>query len=227
MHPIQTLLGLTSAPVCLTFLPSAPAGVSRVPQGALAGCGYWKLAAEGRVFYTEAADHYGCPVGAHTHGIELPPEVAQQLQGLVTMMVGLEYLDPAEVAGIPTRTEPFGVAVYAPLGQAPCPPDVVLVRGNARQIMLLTEAARAAGVEPDRAAMGRPACSVVPEAINTARGAVSLGCIGNRVYTELADSELYLAIPGPKLEAVSAKLVAIVQANQELETFHRGRQVAA
>jgi hypothetical protein len=25
------------------------------------------------VFYTEAADHYNCPVGSYTHGIALPP----------------------------------------------------------------------------------------------------------------------------------------------------------
>jgi hypothetical protein len=27
-----------------------------------AGCGYWRRAAEGEVFYTVADDHKGCPV---------------------------------------------------------------------------------------------------------------------------------------------------------------------
>jgi len=34
------------------------------------------------------------------------------------------------------------VAVYAPLDRASFAPEVVLFRGNARQIMLVTEAAR-------------------------------------------------------------------------------------
>jgi hypothetical protein len=46
---------------------------------------------------------------------------------------------------IPTRLTALQVAVYAPLAAAPVPPDVVLVRGNARQVMLLAEAAQAAG----------------------------------------------------------------------------------
>ena len=50
-----------------------------------------------------------------------------------------------DVPQIPTRTTALQVAVYAPLAAAPVPPDVVLVHGNARQVMLLAEAAQAAG----------------------------------------------------------------------------------
>ena len=41
-------------------------------------------------------------------------------------------------------------------------PDVVVFRGNARQIMLLSEAARAAGVFEEATTMGRPACAILP-----------------------------------------------------------------
>jgi hypothetical protein len=50
-----------------------------------------------------------------------------------------------DVPQIPTRTTALQVAFYAPLVAAPVPPDVELVRGNARQVMLLAEAAQAAG----------------------------------------------------------------------------------
>src|ERR1041384_4886596 len=53
---LQDLLGLRLPPVALSFLPEPPPGVSRVASGAAAGCGYWRLAAEGSVFYTEAPD---------------------------------------------------------------------------------------------------------------------------------------------------------------------------
>ena len=131
-----------------------------------------------------------------------------------------------DVPQIPTRTTALQVAVYAPLAAAPVPPDVVLVRGNARQLMLLAEAAQAAGVAGTGATMGRPTCAVLPEAINSARTAASFGCIGNRVYTGADDTEAYFAIPGLQLGAVEEKLAVIVRANQEMEKFHRGRAAA-
>ena len=118
------------------------------------------------------------------------------------------------------------VAVYAPLDAAPLRPDVVLVRGNARQLMLLAEAAQAAGVAGPGATMGRPTCSVLPESIKSARTAASFGCIGNRVYTGADDTDAYFAIPGPHLGAIEEKLAVIVRANEELEKFHRGRAAA-
>ena len=84
---LQALLELRLRPMAIAFRESAPANMQRIETPAPAGCGYWRLAAEGRTFYTEAPDHYTCPVGAHTHGVDLPPEVAQQLNGLVQTMV--------------------------------------------------------------------------------------------------------------------------------------------
>jgi uncharacterized protein (DUF169 family) len=220
---LYDLLGLRWPPVALAFRPAAPPGVRRVDTPGPAGCAYWKLAAEGQIFYTEAADHYNCPVGAHTHGVMLPPERAKELESVIETMVGIQYIRMEEVATLPRRDEPFGVAVYAPLAEAPCDPDVVLVRGSARQVMLVAEAARAADIGHDGATMGRPACAMIPEAMRSARGTTSLGCIGNRVYTGLGDDELYFAIPGPKVKEVVRKLETIIEANRILEGYHRAR----
>jgi len=221
---LSELLGLRVAPVAVAFRAAAPAGVGRVARAGPAGCAYWRSAAEGRVFYTEAADHYNCPVGSYTHGVTLPADRARELEGVVGTMVGLQYIRMEEVQTLPRLTAPFGVAVYAPLADAPVDPDVVLVRGNARQIMLVAEAARAAGIGHDGPALGRPACSMIPEAMRAARGNTSLGCIGNRVYTELGDDELYFTIPGARLDEVVLKLETIVHANRELEQYHEGRR---
>src|SRR6478672_13791351 len=180
---LAELLQLTSPPVAITFADTPPPGVPHVSAGEPAGCGYWRRAAEGEVFFTVADDHKRCPVGAHTHNVTLSPSEQQELMGLVQTMVGLEYLKMEEVPRIPTRKTPLQVAVYSPLSSAPVPPDVVLVRGNARQLMLLAEAAQAAGVATDGATMGRPTCAVIPAAINAQRTAASFGCVGNRVYT--------------------------------------------
>jgi uncharacterized protein (DUF169 family) len=146
-----------------------------------------------------------------------------ELAGLIGTMVGLEYLKMEDLPRIPTMGPPFEVAVYAPLERAPVPPDVVLVRGNARQLMLLAEAAAAAEVAPTGVTLGRPTCAVVPEAIGTQKTAASWGCIGNRVYTGLADGEAYFAIAGAQLASVEARLAVILRANRELEKFHRAR----
>ena len=223
---LSRLLGLTRPPVAIAFRPSAPAGVPRIERAGPAGCAYWKLAGEGRAFYTEAADHYNCPVGSYTHGIELPPSRAAELQQVVGTMVSLEYLRMEEVPALPRRTAPFGVAVYAPLGETPVDPDVVIVRGDARQMMLLAEAAGAAGIGHEGAALGRPACAMIPATMNSAHGNTSLGCIGNRVYTGLGDAELYYAIPGARLSEVVGRLETVVRANHELEKYHEARRAA-
>lgn len=223
---LAELSRLTSAPVAIAFVDTAPQGVAHVSAVEPAGCGYWRRAAAGEVFFTTADDHKRCPVGAHTHHVTLSPAEQDELMGLVQTMVGLSYLKTEDVPEIPTRKTPLKEAIYAPLAAAPVPPDVVLVRGNAQQLMLLAEAAQAAGVAGTGPTMARPTCAVLPEAINSARTAASFGCIGNRVYTGADDTEAYFAIPGPQLGAVEENLAVIVRANQELEKFHRGRAVA-
>ena len=220
---LQSLLGLHSPPVAVTFQATAPPGVPRIASAGPSSCTYWKRAAEGQTFYTEAADHHHCPVGAYTHGVDLAPAQAEELQGVVGMMIKLGYLRSEEVPGIPRRNEAFGVAVYAPLDETRPEPDVVLVRGNARQVMLLEEAAQAAGVGGDARMMGRPTCAALPAVLSSGRGVASLGCIGNRVYTALPDDELYYALPGRHVAAVVQKLAVVVNANRELEKYHRAR----
>ncbi|MGH7208651.1 MAG: DUF169 domain-containing protein [Nitrospiraceae bacterium] len=221
---LQALLGLALRPVAIAFRDAAPPGVPRIDRPAPAGCGYWRLAAEGNLFYTEAPDHYTCPVGAHTHGVELPPDTAKELNAIVQTMVGLQYIKLEEIPTIPRRQGAFGVAVYAPLADAPFDPDVVLVRGTVKQLMLLAEAAQAAGVAGGGATMGRPTCAVLPEAMQSGRTATSFGCIGNRVYTGLGDDEGYYAIPGAKVAEVVSRLAVITEANRQLEAFHLARR---
>lgn len=220
---IQELLGLKQSPVAIAFRDTAPSDIPRVTAPTPAGCGYWKLAAEGQTFYTEASDHYTCPVGAHTHGVDLPPQVATELNGLIQTMVGLQYLTMADIPMIPRRQGTFHVALYAPLTKATFTPDLVLIRGTVRQLMLLAEAAQSAGIAGGNATMGRPTCSVLPETLQSGQTASSFGCIGNRVYTGLGDDEGYYAIPGARLADLLKNLSVITEANRQLEAFHRSR----
>jgi uncharacterized protein (DUF169 family) len=220
---LRDLLGLKWPPVAIAFRTAPPAGVARVSAPGPAGCSYWKIASEGGTFYTEASDHLNCAIGAYTHGVDLSAENENELKSTIGKMIGLGYLRMEEIPSIPRLGGRFGVAIYSPLAAAPCDPDVVLVRGNAKQIMLFAEAARAARCDSAAATMGRPACAVIPAAMQSQSGTASLGCIGNRVYTGLADDELYFAVPGAKILDVIDRVETIANANAELERYHAAR----
>ena len=219
-------LGLARNPVALAFTDEPPAGVPRVSRAEAAGCSYWKLASEGQSFYTTPEDHVNCPIGAITHGVELSAQQGKELEGLIGTMLRLEYVKSDEVRTIPHRDGPMRVAVYAPLDRASFAPEVVIFRGNARQMMLVTEAARHAGAFEAGAVLGRPACAMIPVALNLRRGVASVGCVGNRVYTGLGDDELYVAVPGAAIDRVLIALETILAANNELEHFHQTRAMA-
>ena len=48
--------------------------------------------------------------------------------------------------------------------------------------------------------------------------------MGNRVYTDLGDDELYVVIPGPALARLVAELATITAANATLGDYHRQRR---
>ena len=218
-----TPLKLDHNPVAIAFLDTPPDGLSRIDRAQPASCSYWKEASEGRAFYTTPEDHLNCAVGAYTHGVPLPDGKAHELQAMMGTMIELKYLDSKEIPGIPHRIAPLQFAAYAPLAKASFSPDVVVFRGNVKQIMLLTEAARAAGLFEAAEVMGRPACAMLPRASGSSSSVASVSCIGNRVYTSLGDDELYLSVPGTHVADMLDKLTTVVNANVELEKFHRDR----
>jgi uncharacterized protein (DUF169 family) len=227
MTNTQVLDGLNFQwqPVAIAFMSAPPAGLPRVERALPAGCAYWKHASEGHGFYTMPEDHYNCTVGAFTHGVTLPEARKQELESVIGTMISLEYLASDEVASIPHRREGMQVAAYAPLAAATFAPDVVVFRGNARQLMLVSEAARSAGLFGGGDIMGRPACAMIPHAAETSGAVASFGCIGNRVYTDLAEDEFYVTVAGSGLPRMLERLVTILEANKQLEAFHQARNV--
>ena len=115
---LQQALRLTSPQIAIAFRAEPPAGVARVAPSLAAGCAYWSHAAAGHSFYTTADDHYGCPVGAHTHGVHAARRAGQRAAERGRDDISLHYLREQEVPGIPRRAADFGVAVYAPLRAA-------------------------------------------------------------------------------------------------------------
>src|SRR5215475_8696018 len=214
---------LARRPVAVTFLDEAPANVEKFSGTEPSGCSFWRLAAGGRTFYTVPENHFNCAVGAYTHNIPLSAEREKETEQTLKMMFDLGYVTPEEVPQIPRLAKTPKAIVYSPLGEAPMAPDVVLFACKPSAAMLLNEAAARAGVSSGAPALGRPTCMALPASL--AHGSVlSLGCIGNRVYTGLGDNEVYVVIRGKDLGAVAETLGVIVSANAALETYAHGRR---
>lgn len=222
---LSEVLGLQRRPVAVTFRETPPAGVSKFTGMEPSGCSFWRIAAGGRTFYTVPSDHYNCPIGSYTHHLSLPQHRTQELDQTLSFMAGIGYIRMEEVPSIPRLSQPPGVVIYAPLGDTPVEPDVVLFTGRPGRVMLLQEAALRAGVGAQVSLFGRPTCMVLPAAL--AHGVVaSTGCIGNRVYTDVGEDELYVAVLGRDLPRIAEEAQTITAANAKLSEYHRGRRQA-
>src|SRR3954447_24059062 len=203
---LSASLHLNDAPIAITFsADGGPAGVpsfdepmpapaadgrtGRVP----AGCVFWMKAAD-RTFSTGAEDHGNCSVGSMTHGFKTMEEVAGNSDVAALLESGWVTMDM--VPGIPVVTERPSSVVYGPLAETPVDPDVVLLRLNAKQLMVLSDALPGLRIE------GKPQCHIVAVAKEQGEIAASVGCALSRVRTGMPATEMTCAIPAAKLAGV-------------------------
>ncbi len=222
---LSAALGLPRRPIAVAFRETPPAGVAKFTGTEPSGCSFWRIAAGGRTFYTVPSNHYNCSIGSYTHNVSLPKDRNQELDQTLSFMTGLGYIKMEEVPRIPRLPRPPGVVIYAPLADTPVEPDVVLFAGRPGRVMLLQEAALRAGVGGQVPLFGRPTCMALPAAL--ADGVVaSTGCVGNRVYTDVGEDELYVTVPGKDLPRIAEAVETIAAANATLAEYHRGRRQA-
>lgn len=220
---LSASLQLQQPPVAISFADTLPAGVPVYAGRVPAGCRFWEDAGAG-AFATTAADHNHCAIGVYTHNLQPSPEQQTDLMDALKVFGDLGYVRPEDLPLIPVLQAQPQVVVYAPLADAPLPPDVALLLVDARQTLILSEATQQVEhqIPP---AMGRPACAVVPQVMNTGRAALSLGCCGARAYLDvLPDHVALFAIPGGKLKAYAERIAALAGANAVLTQFHHLRR---
>ena len=221
---LHNALGLKLPPIAVCLTDTIPEGVPAHEGRVPAGCVFWELAARG-VIATSAPDHDLCAVGVHTHHLADPsPHHPRELANVLKVMAGMEYVREQDVAGIPVLRDPVRHVVYAPLAQTPLAPDVVLLFADSRQGLVITEAIQQ--VDPELPlALGRPACAVVPQAVNSGRAALSLGCCGARAYLDaFTDDTALWALPGAKIALYAARIAKLAAANDVLGRFHALRR---
>jgi uncharacterized protein (DUF169 family) len=215
-------LGLQYPAVSVTFSSNgvnAPEYKGHAP----AGCVFWQEAFEGPI-KTTAQDHSLCSIGVYTHNLtDAPADYEQQLGAVMSVLGELEYVRPADMPNIPVLESSQKFVIYAPLSDSEAAPDVVLLFANARQGLVITEAIQQVeGAWPT--VMGRPACAVVPYAINSGRAAMSLGCCGARAYVgPLTDDVAIWAFPGPRIGEYVDRIATLSKANDVLRQFHQIR----
>ncbi len=176
---LSDTLHLSTPPLAITFSDAPLDGVpmfdepmpaplldgrtGRVP----AGCVFWIHAAD-RTFSTVAEDHGNCSVGSLTHGFKTLDEVAGN--GDVAALLDTGWVTMDVVPQIPVVHEKPGAVTYGPLAETPVDPDVVFLRVNGKQLMVLSDAI------PDLRVEGKPQCHIVAIAKEQGEIAASVGC---------------------------------------------------
>jgi uncharacterized protein (DUF169 family) len=214
---LQSSLHLTAPPIGIAFRAddgsgTAPRYVSDPPAptqdgrtGAVpAGCLFWFKAVD-QVFSTISEDHGNCSVGSYTHGFKPLAEAATKAD--VGALFESGWITEADVPGIAHVPERPGSIIYGPLAEMPVKPDVIFLRLNAKQAMILDDALGGVRFE------GKPQCHVVAIAKEEGVAAISVGCMLSRVRTGMSNNELTCAIPAAKLGETVEKL----RRNAEIE----------
>jgi uncharacterized protein (DUF169 family) len=200
---LSDILRLASPPLGIAFRAERDvAGVERyrsdppaaAPDGRTgavpAGCVFWFRATD-RAFSTIAEDHANCSVGSYTHGFRTLQEVADK--GDVAAIVEVGWVSPTDFPNVPAVSERPGSVVYGPLADMPVEPDVVFIRLNPKQAMLMHDAVPTIRFE------GKPQCHIVPMAKDGGVTAISVGCMLSRVRTGMSNNEMTCAIPAARL----------------------------
>ncbi|MEX0666204.1 MAG: DUF169 domain-containing protein [Acidimicrobiia bacterium] len=210
-------LALNAPPIAITFSDAPPDGVDAfdapmpepMPDGRTgrvpAGCVFWMRATDA-TFSTVAEDHGNCSVGSMTHGFKTLDEVAGNSDVAALLDSGWVTMDV--VPQIPVITERPGAVTYGPLADSPADPDVVLLRVNAKQLMVLSDAL------PELRIEGKPQCHIVAVAKEHGEIAASVGCALSRVRTGMSANEMTCAIPASKL----ADVLGTIQHNATADT---------
>lgn len=219
---LTSLLKLQTAPLAISFgnerVPEVPMFGAPMPSPASdgrtgrvpAGCVFWVEATKG-TFSTVAEDHANCSVGSMTHGLKTLEEVAGNSDVAALLESGWVTLDV--VPQIPVVKERAKFITYGPLAETAADPDVVFLRINAKQAMVLSDAVPGIRFE------GKPQCHIVPMAKEMNQAAVSVGCMLSRVRTGIPNSEMTCAIPARRLEEVVGLLRSTVDADNAVAAY--------
>jgi uncharacterized protein (DUF169 family) len=219
---LVSLLVLQSKPLAITFSENAQANVpiyagdvpAPSPDGRTgkvpAGCVFWMKAAD-RTFATLPEDHGNCSVGSVTHGLKTLQEVSANSDVAALLEAG--WVTMAMMPRIPAVKQRSNYISYGPLEDTGVDPDVVFLRINAKQAMIMSSAV------DDLRFEGKPQCHIIPLAKEENQVAVSVGCMLSRVRTGMSNTEMTCAIPARRLPGLVEKLRQVCTADRAVAIY--------
>ena len=218
-------IGLDLEPVALKRVQGPPSGVRALTEEIPSACTFWRQA-ENEVFYASGWAHMGCPIGAMVMGFELPKAKENELLELVGGMCEISYITEEEVKNIPKLESRHAGILYGPLKIFPLEPELVLFWVTPAQAMILQEATgeTAWSLGPRTGVFGRPACAALPVSLEKNKPTLSLGCMGMRTFTEIAENRMLLSIPGAMLSELEEKIKNTVSANEKMKELYRQKK---
>ena len=208
---LKESLRLNSEPVAVTLVPAdAPLPDVPVPTVRLRYCQQVAYARLGRSIMLPPNRH-ACPDGTSILGMtDVPPKLASGelyvlFQKLHTMEAAAQMV--AERPRLPQRS--VDATVATPLSRAKATPDVVIVVGDAEQMMWLTmSASYYTGKRLNYHVSGYNSLCVEATLFPYTNGEmnISLGCYGCRAASDLPGDQMFMGIPRALMPTVVSGL---------------------
>lgn len=218
---LTDLLGLTHAPVAITFHESMPEGASffdqpmseptddgrsgRVP----ASCVFWDWGHTSS-FATVPADHGNCSVGRFTHGLAGPEDIMDKAD--VGALLDVGWVTMEAFGGVAYKNSSPAAISYGPLADSDGDHDVVLLRVTPKQMMEI-------GDSIPTEMSGKPQCQIIPRAADQNVVAVSMGCALSRARIGMGDDELTCAVRAGRLDELLAGLRDVCRADTQVVAY--------
>jgi len=215
---IIELLKLETSPVAVALVPKdakIPEGIHRVKEG-MKHCQMMDLVRRTKEEFYAVLEDQTCKGGAAAMGLgHMPPKLASgefyydKLKHFKTLEASKKTLDRVPMV----EAESTVATLYAPLESASFVPDVVVIIGSPKQVMLLTQAAlynEGGRIEAEFAGKQSLCSDAVAEPYLSGKMGITVGCTGSRSYTDIQDSELTVGIPAKILKDLVEGLRAIV-----------------
>ena len=228
LNLIQVLadrLGIETPPVAMTFVAGEPEDVPPLFRDPPSFCSLWRMA-ELRVFYASAEQHVGCGIGGVVAGFMSSAGREHELVSLLEELCEAGVGTTEEIDLTPRFENPGSGVVYGPLWKTPLEPDLVLMWATLPQLGVVQEIIGKImwRDNPQGAVFTRPACGVLPTAHQHGKSAMSLGCVGMRLYTGIPPRLFLVAMPPQQMTRLGRGLESKNDVDDRLD--HYGARLA-
>lgn len=208
---LKSILALKGSPVAIKLVRTKdeiPAGTPELGEK-LRHCEMVQKARKGDVFYAPKEKH-ACAGGAGALGVAETPEKIMTGEFYFGLgRFGTRGAAQRTMRAVPRTDDHFLATMYAPLEKAGFKPDVVIVIGNPKQILRISQANiydKGGRNFVDFSGIQSICADAVTKPYLTGEMNATFGCDGSRKYAKIEDDEVIVGIPVEKVGEIVAAL---------------------